>query len=505
MSDITKGMTWGSEGRAVLGERRMKTPKIKKPPTAALKGLTAVAKSDIDDLHRKLNSIDRQADAINREIDKLPGVPPRHPYPGLPQRINEAGRQLGSGQVHRDAKGRFTHWGTAGLAAAGFAGAGGAGLVSTVSHRELRHWDHETNLDMKDIVTYTRGGKTAEADKLLVNVQRWDKMRPGLVADRTKYGAIAGGALAAGAAGMYLHGRVNRNNVVSKGLKNKLNNVTVTGDQARHAGVFGQIGTGAGVVTGAAVGAGIGAAVRKPGQGAGIGAAVGGALGGSGGAALGLYAGRPRKKRKTLNGTAPVAKRNDTEERGVAAGIGAGVGIGGGHAVGGLAHSASHRLRREAAVTSHLADYKKKIRDARMLEDTAHFHNSVKGKVGLGVAGAAVGYAGMRRHQQHRALSAAPEPVAKVSDENKTKLARAGLIGAQVADIAAIKSAFHETTTAKKTGTGVKAALSYGSKKAALPVVAGGLVASVGAERVMHHQQQKLATQQARQARTTNP
>jgi hypothetical protein len=179
------------------------------------------------------------------------------------------------------------------------------------------------------------------------------------------------------------------------------------------------------------------------------------------------------------------------------------VGVGTSFGIGAAANSAARRLRHEAGGMHHLADYKRKIRDANLLQDTADFHGSIKAKVGLGVAGAGVGYMAVRRHQQHKALESA-EPVAKkMSDETKTKVARAGLIGAQVADIAAIKSAYHETMhTPKPNLEGVKgirrvgAVANYASKKAALPVVAGGLVAAVGAERIMHNQQKKLAAQQ---------
>lgn len=378
------------------------------------------------------------------------------------------------GRHHRDVKGRFASKALAGTSLAAMSGATVAGLTAVGAHT------------LKDAFPDAR-------------------------AARNKYGALAaGGAVLAGGA-MAGHAHVNRNigevekflDGPKKAAKQRLERLRVSPDQARNASVLGQIGAGAGVVGGSALGAGIGMTTKHPGQGAGIGAALGGALGGAGGAAAGLAAGeRPKRKRKPkLVGSAPttVAKANSKKKD---AAIGAAVGVGAGQVIGAGAHTASRRLGSQlnapTPVKNHTtgvtslrpasrAEYNVRLGNARSLARTADFHQGAKGIAVMAAGGAAAGLIAHKR-KQNKALA----PVAKMDDDRKTQLARAGIMGAQVADIAAVKSAYHETMNAKKEGTGFKASLNYGAKKAALPVVAGGLVATVAAERVMHSQQKKL-------------
>lgn len=421
------------------------------------------------------------------------------------------------GQHHRDEKGRFASVLGGAAAGAGFTGVGAGGLAASLNHHEIRRWDRITAQEMTDFIAAARQGDKVGADEKVRHMAQWDKLRPYMVRDRNKYAALAAGGAAVGAAGLYAHSRANRRvGAVEKNLQHrvgqKLDGLHITGEQARNAGVFGQIGGGAGALGGAAVGAGIGAATRHVAQGAGIGAAVGGALGGTAGAGVGLYAGRPanaKRRKKQLAGTAPTTLAKSYEKTKGAA-VGAGSGLLAGEVIRRGAQSAAQNQRGEARMADHLADYKMAGSRAKMLDRTADFHGGIRGRSAMVVGGALTGAALVRHHQ--RKIASQVDPIAKMDDETKTKLARGGLIGAQVADIAAIKSAWHETTTARKTGTGVGAALNYGAKRAALPVVAGGLVASVGAERVMHSQAKKLKAQQslkkptsAQVNRTTNP
>lgn len=299
-----------------------------------------------------------------------------------------------------------------------------------------------------------------------------------------------------------------------EGTKRKLDHISITPDQARHAGVFGQIGAGTGAVTGATVGAGVGALTKHPAQGAGIGAAVGGALGGSGGAALGLYAGRPRKKKK-LVGTAPVVVAKANRQRGLGAAAGAGAGVATGAVIGHAAGTASRQAVTNAAIAPHLADYKREMNNARMLTGTADFHRSVKGRVGMALAGAAVGDAVVRHHQRKIAaqveapvIKAAPRVLPPTDPEDPHKTARRVAQGALgvgiVADASALKAGWNETKRAKYVAPATKgllpkigAAAKFGSEKGAFPLAVSGLAAAGLAEHVMH--------QQGKQKRTTNP
>lgn len=425
------------------------------------------------------------------------------------------------GRVHRDTKGRFASMGATAMTAAGL-GAAGSGLhIAGATQHVVRTADRRADKVAHDFIDAAKLGEKEIADKLARRLKEWDAERPLLIKDRNRYAAIAGAGLALGTAGMYAHGKLHQRigrNEVAKSLRQragqKLDNLHITGEQARNAGVMGQIGGGAGVLAGAGIGAGIGAAAKHPAQGAGIGAAIGGALGGSAGAGAGLYAGRPSnaaRRRKKLVGTAPttLAKAFDGQKRGAV--IGAGAGVAAGQVIGVGARGAAQHARTEQGLTDHLADWKAAGAKAKMLDGTGDFHRSPKGVAVMAAGGALTGAALVRRHQ--RKIAAQVEaPIAKMSDDTKTKLARGGLIGAQLADVAAIKSAYHETTTARKVGTGLGSSLSYGAKKAALPIVAGGLVASIGAERVMHGQQKKLKAAQALKTptpgqvqRSTNP
>jgi hypothetical protein len=335
---------------------------------------------------------------------------------------------------------------------------------------------------------------------------------------------IAGGALAAGAvAGALIHHHHTKEAAVAKFLEGtrhkvgqKLDSFSVTPDQARHAGVFGQIGAGTGAVTGAAIGTGIGAAAKHPAQGAGIGAAVGGALGGSGGAALGLYAGRPKKKKK-LVGAAPVTLSKANRQQGLGAAGGAVGGLGVGALIGHGAGTASRQAVANAGTASHLADYKREMSHARMLAGTQDFHESVKGRVGMALGGAAVGTA-LVRHHQRKIAGQVEAPVAKaMTPEQKDKVQRRVATGAlgvgALADASALKAGWNETKRAKyvapetegvlpKVGTGLK----YASEKGAFPLAVGGIAAAGLAAHVINAKPKSLKKPTTTHVkRTTNP
>lgn len=373
------------------------------------------------------------------------------------------------GRHHRDTKGRFASTALAGTSLAAMSAGTVAGLSAKGAH-DVGHAMPELRTEAK--------------------------------AARNKYTLAALGLTGVAGAAMAGHAHANRSvgevekflDGTKRKVKHGFEHLRVSPDQARNAGVLGQIGAGAGVVAGSAVGAGIGIGTKHPGQGAGIGAAIGGALGGAGGAAAGLAAGNaPKKKKPKLVGAAPQTVSKSAKRD---AAIGAGAGLAAGQVIGAGARSASDRVALQALTATHRGKFNQLAGTARHLERTADFHQGAKGVAVMAGLGATAGLVHHKRAQKKVALAPAT-PVVKMDDDKKTQLARAGIIGAQVADIAAIKSAAHETFTAKKEGTGLKASLSYGAKKAALPVVAGGLVATVAAERVMHNQQKKLRAQTA--------
>lgn len=229
----------------------------------------------------------------------------------------------------------------------------------------------------------------------------------------------------------------------------KLEGLHVTPQQARTAGALSQVGGSAGALTGALVGTGVGALARKPATGAGIGAAIGGSIGGGGGAAAGLYAGRPKKK-------APVAKvRIPTA----------------------AIHGEGTGLVRSPAILRETRDlFKDGISQPKVgmkMEDTP-----VLGSQGPKVV----------RKKPPKSI------VKSFTDEQKNKAAQAGLAGASVADLVGAKSAFHETRTATKVGTGLKSTLRYAGKKSAFPIVATGLAATALAEHELNRNKPKGPT-----------
>lgn len=331
-------------------------------------------------------------------------------------------------------------------------------------------------------------------------------------------------------------------------VEQALDHIRITPQQARTAGSLGQVGTATGSLAGATVGTLIGLAAKKPATGAGLGAGIGGALGGGSGAAAGLYAGRPRKKRDgdgdgVLNeGVRKREQRRETDGR-FAAG-GAALAAGGAGVAGSGAYKQSRALANHTIATT-MADVKRNAAHAGMgvadmlrgpageasrakyrralgqADQSVHQANrayrtvarSAKNRYALGAglitAGAGLAAAGHHSavkkfdENQHRrdrgkfapkgGMTEAPgarKP--RVSDETQAKLARAGLVGAQLADVAAVKSAWHETRNARKVGTGFKAAAKYAGSKAAFPVVAGGLGATLLADHVMRNQAKKL-------------
>lgn len=283
--------------------------------------------------------------------------------------------------------------------------------------------------------------------------------------------------LAAAAGGVAL---ASRRSSVQKfdttGVKRRLDHMRITPEQARHAGVFGQIGTAAGSLTGAAVGGGIGIAVKHPAVGAGVGGAVGGALGGGTGAAVGLYSGRPRKPRKPKT---PVVKRlTPSESVHDEANIGtAAMGLGGGVlAIPGrkAKYAGAGMLTAGLATTLHAEHRRQRLQEMQSQIDHDH-------RTGF--------YKSMTTEQR---------------DKVKRRVATGALGVGAVADASALKAGWNDTTRAVKptaealktmsTAKKVGAYARFGSEKAAFPLAVGGIASAALAAHVINEKPKKLHT-----------
>lgn len=318
-------------------------------------------------------------------------------------------------------------------------------------------------------------------------------------------------------------------------VKHGLDNLTITGEQARHASVMGQMGGAAGTLGGAVIGTGIGALTRHPAQGAGIGAMAGGALGAGTGSALGVYSGRKKPKKPALPQPEQVGKAFDeTKHRRGSAGkfiaqgalAAGGVGAATGSAMMLAGHNSAKLFDRKVAEKLTAAANERKLvsqfrgtREASEhirqaighttaaipLQGSADAARALKasGKrtalLSAGATAAGLGLAAAVNRFEHKDDDEVTKSFLHPTDQAKHKAAQIGLAGATVADAAGASAAWKETRNAVKPALStiegvapkVKAIAGYAKEKAAFPIVAGGIAATALAEHELKSTQPK--------------